>query len=154
MLRIRLSRVGRKNMAQFRITVADVKRSPTGKFIEIIGNYNSHTKEKVFKKDRAEYWLLKGAQPSATVHNLFVDAGVIKGDKVTSWRPKKKSKEELEKIAKEEAEAKAKKEEVAEIESSKDKEKADTVEEKKEEISVPKEEEAIAETIEEKKKEK
>ncbi|MCK4919068.1 MAG: 30S ribosomal protein S16 [Candidatus Pacebacteria bacterium] len=133
MLRIRLSRVGRKNMAQFRITVADIKRSPTGKFIEIIGNYNSHTKEKVFKKDRAEYWISKGAQPSPTVYNLFVDAGVIKGDKVTSWRPKKKSKEELEKIAKAEAEAKAKKEEVVKEEASKGEEKTDSTKEKKEE---------------------
>ncbi|MCK5413180.1 MAG: 30S ribosomal protein S16 [Candidatus Pacebacteria bacterium] len=125
MLRIRLSRVGRKNMAQFRITVADIKRSPTGKFIEIIGNYNSHTKEKVFKKDRAEYWISKGAQPSPTVYNLFVDAGVIKGDKVTSWRPKKKSKEETE--------ARAKKAEVVKEEAPKSEEKTDSTKEKKEE---------------------
>ena len=146
MLRIRLSRVGRKNMAQFRITVADIKRSPTGKFIEIIGNYNSHTKEKVFKKDRAEYWISKGAQPSPTVYNLFVDTGIIKGDKVTSWRPKKKSQEELEKIAKAEAEAKAKKDKlVAEAEVSKNEEKSDTIEEKKDKK---------VETSEEKKEEK
>jgi len=136
-------------MAQFRITVADVKRSPTGKFIEIIGNYNSHTKEKVFKKDRAEYWLLKGAQPSATVHNLFVDAGVIKGDKVTSWRPKKKSKEELEKIAKAEAEVKAKKEVAVAVEPPKEEEKVD-----KEEAPTPTPKEAITETGGEKKESK
>ena len=90
MLRIRLSRVGKRNNAQFRITVADGHRAPSGKFIEILGHYNPHTKEKVFKKERIEYWIGKGAQPSATVHNFFIDAGILKGEKVTSWVPKKK----------------------------------------------------------------
>ena len=90
MLRIRLSRVGKKNKAQFRVTVADGRRSPTGKFIEILGHYNPHTKEKVFKSDRIEYWISKGAKPSPTIHNFLVDAKIIKGEKVRSWRPKKK----------------------------------------------------------------
>ncbi|MDD3006527.1 MAG: 30S ribosomal protein S16 [Candidatus Pacebacteria bacterium] len=90
MLRIRLSRGGNKNNAQFRITVADGHRAPSGKFIEILGHYNPHTKEKVFKGERIQHWISKGAQPSATVHNLLVDAGIIKGAKVTSWTPKKK----------------------------------------------------------------
>ncbi|MEA1936598.1 MAG: 30S ribosomal protein S16 [Patescibacteria group bacterium] len=96
MLRIRLSRVGKKNKAQFRVTVADARRSPTGKFIEILGYYNPHTKEKVFKQERIEYWISKGAKPSATVHNFLVDAGVIKGDKIVAWRPKKKKRDEKE----------------------------------------------------------
>ncbi|MEA2097687.1 MAG: 30S ribosomal protein S16 [Patescibacteria group bacterium] len=94
MLRIRLSRVGKKNKAQFRVTVADGRRSPTGKFIEILGHYNPHTKEKVFNNDRIEYWISKGAKPSPTIHNFLVDAKIIKGEKVKSWKPKKKEKEE------------------------------------------------------------
>jgi len=109
MLKIRLSRAGKRNKAQFRVTVADGRRVPGGKFIEILGHYNPHTKERVLKNERIEYWISKGAKPSATVHNFLVDAGIIKGEKVTSWKPKKKSKEELEKLAKE-AEEKAKKE--------------------------------------------
>jgi len=109
MLKIRLSRVGKKNKAQFRVTVADGRRAPSGKFIEILGHYNPHTKERVLKNERIEYWISKGAKPSATVHNFLVDTGIIKGEKITSWKPKKKSKEELEKLAKETAE-KAKKE--------------------------------------------
>lgn len=91
MLRIRLNRVGKKNYAQFRITVADGRRSPAGKFIEILGFCNPHTKEKVFKQERIEYWISKGAKPSNTVHNLLVEAGILKADKVTSWTPKKKA---------------------------------------------------------------
>ena len=94
MLRIRLSRVGKKNKAQFRLTVADARRSPTGKFIEILGHYNPHTKEKVFKNERIEYWISKGAKPSPTVHNFLVDAKIIKEEKMTSWKPKKKEKVE------------------------------------------------------------
>ncbi len=106
MLRIRLSRVGKRNKAQFRITVANGRKAPTGKFIEILGHYNPHTKEKVFKKERIEYWLSKGAQPSATVHNFLVDAGIIEGEKVVSWRPKKKEKQNKEEEKKDEKEEK------------------------------------------------
>ena len=99
MLRIRLSRGGKRNNAQFRITVADGHRAPSGKFIEILGHYNPHTKEKVFKKERIEYWISRGAKPSSTVYNFLIDAGIIKGEKVTSWTPKKKEAAEGEKKA-------------------------------------------------------
>jgi small subunit ribosomal protein S16 len=115
MLKIRLSRVGKKNNAQFRITVADVRRAPSGKFIEILGHYNPHTKEKVFKKERIEYWISKGAQPSDTIHNFLVDAGIIKGEKVTSWTPKKKELTEEEKKAAAAAAATPKAETVEEV---------------------------------------
>jgi small subunit ribosomal protein S16 len=105
MLRIRLSRTGKTNNAQFRITVADGHRAPSGKFIEILGYYNPHTKEKVFKKERIEYWIAKGAQPSSTVHNFLIDAGILKGGKVTSWVPKKKELTEEEKKAQAQAKA-------------------------------------------------
>lgn len=90
MLKIRLSRIGRKNRAQFRVTLSDSRRAPDGKFIEILGHYNPFSKEKVFNKERVEYWISKGAQPSPTIHNFLVDAGIIKGEKVTVWKAKKK----------------------------------------------------------------
>lgn len=129
MLRIRLSRVGKKNKAQFRLTVADARRSPTGKFIEIVGHYDPHTKEKVFKQERIEYWISKGAKPSATVHNFLVDAGIIKGDKIVAWRPKKKKGDEKEtdKPAKKEE----KKEEEKKADSPKEEKKADSKNEEK-----------------------
>ncbi|MCK5475380.1 MAG: 30S ribosomal protein S16 [Candidatus Pacebacteria bacterium] len=118
MLRIRLSRVGKRNKAQFRLTVADGKRSPTGRFIEILGYYNPHSKEKVFKEDRIKYWISKGAKPSSTVHNFLLDAGIIKGEKVKSWSPKKKKDEDKKETSvpekKEEASAPEKKEEIKE----------------------------------------
>ena len=139
MLRIRLSRVGKKNKAQFRVTVADGHRAPTGKFIEILGHYNPHTKEKVFKQERIEYWISKGAKPSATIHNFLVDAGIIKGKKVTSWKPKKKKGDKKEEKVAEKKVAEPvkieKKEEVKPEENkSEGKEVVESVSPKKEEI--------------------
>ena len=132
MLRIRLSRVGKKNKAQFRVTVADGRRSPTGKFIEILGHYNPHTKEKVFKNDRIEYWISKGAKPSPTIHNFLVDAKIIKGEKVRSWKPKKKEEDKKEKVKKPETNEK-KVEEKPEVTKEKEVPKAETAADKKEE---------------------
>ncbi|MCK4892084.1 MAG: 30S ribosomal protein S16 [Candidatus Pacebacteria bacterium] len=137
MLRIRLSRVGKKNKAQFRVTVADARRSPTGKFIEILGHYNPHTKEKVFKNERIEYWISKGAKPSPTIHNFLVDAGIIKGEKVTSWKPKKKEKSEEKKVK----------------ESKTKEKKSEEIKPEKEEIKLE-EKEAPKAKVEEKKEEK
>jgi len=90
MLKIRLNRVGKKNRASFRVTVADSRRAPGGKFIEILGHYDPLTKEKSFNKERINYWISKGAQTSATINNFLVDAGIVKGEKVVAWKPKKK----------------------------------------------------------------
>jgi small subunit ribosomal protein S16 len=83
MLVIRLSRVGKKKQPSYRLLVQDKQRDPWGDPVEIIGNYNPRTEAKtlVMKEDRVKYWLSKGAQPSPTVHNLFVKAGLIKGEK-------------------------------------------------------------------------
>ena len=132
MLRIRLSRVGKKNKAQFRVTVADGRRSPTGKFIEILGHYNPHTKEKVFKNDRIEYWISKGAKPSPTMHNFLVDAKIIKGEKVRSWKPKKKEEDKKKETKKPKTDEK-KVEEKPEEAKEKEAPKAETVANKKEE---------------------
>lgn len=81
MLKIRLSRRGKKNNAFFRVVVAEHTSPVKGGFLEVLGFLNPHTKEKNFKADRIEYWIGKGAQCSDTVHNLLVSNGVIKGSK-------------------------------------------------------------------------
>jgi small subunit ribosomal protein S16 len=81
MLKIRLTRRGKKNNAFFRIVVAEHTSPIKGEFLEVLGFLNPHTKEKSFKADRIEYWIGKGAQCSDTVHNLLVSNDVIKGSK-------------------------------------------------------------------------
>lgn len=83
MLTIRLIRTGKKNAPSFRIVLLEKKSPPkSGKFLEILGNYNSRSKEINLKKERIEYWLSQGVQTSETVHNLLVKEGVIKGPKI------------------------------------------------------------------------
>lgn len=72
MVVLRLTRIGKKKQAQYRVVVADSKRFVNSKFISIVGWYNPHTKESELKKDEILAWLAKGAQPSNTVAKLLV----------------------------------------------------------------------------------
>ena len=87
--------MGKKNQPFFRIIVTE-KRSPPrgGRPLEILGFYNPLTKEKKFKKQRIEYWLSVGAQPSDTVYNMLVNQGILKGKKRKSHKKAKKKKQE------------------------------------------------------------
>lgn len=80
MVVIRLSRVGKKNSPAYRVVIADKQRSAKRKYIEVIGHYNPIQKPKivVINKDRALFWMEKGAKPSDTVNNLMADLGILK----------------------------------------------------------------------------
>ncbi|MBU2264792.1 30S ribosomal protein S16, partial [Patescibacteria group bacterium] len=93
MLVIRLTRIGKKNQPAYRVVLTEKTNPVRGKFIEILGSYNPRLKTKTLKAERIQYWLSKGAQTSATVHNLLVNEKIITGAKVKAWRPKKKTQE-------------------------------------------------------------
>ena len=83
MLIIRLIRTGKKNAPSFRVVVIEKTAPPkSGKFLEILGNYNPRLKGINLKKERIKYWLAQGVQTSAAVHNLLVNQGIIKGPKI------------------------------------------------------------------------
>lgn len=90
MLRIRFTRVGKRNKPVYRLVVAEHWRPIKGRFIEILGHYNPITKENGFKEDRIKYWIGVGAKPSVTVHNLLVKASIIPGPKIPIRRKKAK----------------------------------------------------------------
>ena len=74
MVSIRLRRDGTTKRPYYRVVVADSRSPRDGKFIELIGNYDSKKAEQPnFNLDlgRAEYWMSKGAQPSETVLSLI-----------------------------------------------------------------------------------
>ena len=89
MLVIRLQRVGKKHQPSYRMVLQDRRWKPSGKALELLGFYNPISKEKQFQAERIKFWISKGAQPSPTLHNMFIDAGVITGEKVKVWKPKK-----------------------------------------------------------------
>ena len=94
MLVLRLTRVGKKKQPSYRLIVQEKKRDPWGKAMEIIGKYNPRTKPKTveFDAERVKFYLSKGAVASDTVHNLLVDAKIIKADKrKNALDPKRKS---------------------------------------------------------------
>src|SRR5437588_10599190 len=76
-VKIRMKRVGTKNLPVFRIVVADGRSPRDGKFIEELGTYQPLRKGDNFTMDleRVKYWLSKGAQPSETVASFIKKAG-------------------------------------------------------------------------------
>ncbi len=90
MLTIRLSRKGKKNQPFFNVVVMDKRRSAKGgRAVEILGYVDPLTKRKSLKKERVQYWLSKGAKPSDTMHNLFVQEKIIDAKKIHVARVKK-----------------------------------------------------------------
>jgi small subunit ribosomal protein S16 len=79
MVKIRLMRVGRKNVDQYRVVVSDVRNKRDGRCLENIGFYhpqNEPTKVSI-NEERALYWLSKGAIPTEKVRSLLKKQGVL-----------------------------------------------------------------------------
>jgi small subunit ribosomal protein S16 len=94
MLVIRLQRTGRKNLATYRIVVAEKARAAKGHFHEIIGHYLPTRTEPVFtvEADRVEHWVKQGAIPSDTAARLFKKNGLKGMDKFVQVYTKRRSK--------------------------------------------------------------
>lgn len=92
MLSIRMKRLGRKGYPTYRVVVQDSRQSPSsGRYVALLGSYDPHTKQSSLVKDKAEFYLKHGAQPSDRVAALF------KTEKITlpKWveKPAKKKKQ-------------------------------------------------------------
>ncbi len=72
MLVIRLARTGRTKYPTYRIVAAESARAATGKFVQMMGHYNPHTKELVIDRESIEKRLSQGAQPSNSVVKLLM----------------------------------------------------------------------------------
>jgi len=79
-VRIRLTRLGRRNRPFYRIVVVDSRKRRDGAYIESLGYYDpvKDPAEMKLNVERALEWLLKGAQPSDTVRDIFRKFGVMK----------------------------------------------------------------------------
>lgn len=77
MVVIRLSRSGSKKRPFYHLSVADERNSRDGRFIERVGFFNPVARgaEEALRVnvERVEYWMSKGAQPSARVAKLLKD---------------------------------------------------------------------------------
>jgi small subunit ribosomal protein S16 len=76
-VKIRLKRLGKVRVPQYRIVVVDSRKKRDGRVLEEIGKY--HPKEEPsfidVTSDRAQYWLGVGAQPTEAVEVLLKITG-------------------------------------------------------------------------------
>ena len=90
-VRIRLKKTGRKHQPAYRIVAVDsrakrdgkvIETLGLGKVIETLGHYDplakDESKQVVFNRERVQYWLSVGAQPSDTVSNMIKRADIKK----------------------------------------------------------------------------
>ena len=92
MVKIRLTRTGRKHYHTFRFVAAETTFPRDGRFIEILGHYNPNLANNdpnkiVLDKERIEHWIGKGAQPSPKVWTLLRKQGI---NKATARETRKK----------------------------------------------------------------
>jgi small subunit ribosomal protein S16 len=76
-VKIRLKRLGKIRVPQYRIVVVDSRKKRDGKVLEEIGKYHPKEEPSLIDvvSDRAQYWLGVGAQPSEAVEALLKVTG-------------------------------------------------------------------------------
>ena len=96
MVKMRLMRMGDKKNPIYRVVVVDSRKAATGEYIACVGHYRPTCDpvELDINAELAKDWLSKGVQPTETVKNLLVKAGVVeKSEKLSPSKTKgKKSK--------------------------------------------------------------
>lgn len=72
MLAIRLQRLGRKALPVYRLAVQESRRHPSsGRVVAYVGSFNPHTKEVSLDKEKVEFYLKNGAQPTPRVVRIL-----------------------------------------------------------------------------------
>jgi small subunit ribosomal protein S16 len=88
MVRIRMTRFGKRNRPFYRIGIFDIRTRRDGRAIEFVGHYDPFAKppasELKIDTDRVRHWLSVGAQPTDKVGVLLKKSGV-------EWPPAKKA---------------------------------------------------------------
>lgn len=114
-LKIRLSRIGAKKQAYYKIVIADSRSPRDGRFIEKVGTYNprvakDHKEHLVIKEDRIKHWVGVGAQATDRVQRLLAARGLAEKPAVHKQakkdKPRAKTQERM-KAAEEAAKAAA-----------------------------------------------
>ncbi len=79
-VRIRLKRIGRRHHPVYRVVAVDKRKARDSKVIEELGRYDpvnaDQEKQVVLKRERIEYWIGVGAQPSETVAKMLQVQGI------------------------------------------------------------------------------
>jgi len=94
LLKIRLSRTGKKAQPSFKVVVQEHTAPIKGRFVEELGFYRPAEDPKVFKvnTDRIKYWISVGATPSDSVAVLLKNEGLEGMEKYIAPRDKQRKK--------------------------------------------------------------
>jgi small subunit ribosomal protein S16 len=80
-VRIRLKRMGRRHRAAYRLTAIDKRRPRDSRVIEELGSFDplfpKEEEQLQLKRERIEYWLGVGAQPTDTVRRILEKQGIL-----------------------------------------------------------------------------
>jgi len=89
MLKIRLSKFGKRNAPTYRIVVSEARSKRDGKYLDILGFYNPKDAANNFSYDNNKYtqWLKRGAKPTEAVFNMVQGKYIFK-----KYEPKKAEK--------------------------------------------------------------
>jgi small subunit ribosomal protein S16 len=73
MVKIRLRRMGARNRPYYRIVVSDTRRTARAEVLEELGSYDPVVDPAAltFDRERARYWIGRGALLSPTVQSLL-----------------------------------------------------------------------------------
>jgi small subunit ribosomal protein S16 len=95
MVKLRFMRIGKKNRPYYRLCAVEGRRQRDGEYLELVGIYDPLIRDDLKKirldKERIEYWISKGAQPTEGVYPFLKKAhvaGLIKPKKPRHARPK------------------------------------------------------------------
>ena len=110
-LKLRLARGGSKKRPFYSIVAADVRAPRDGRYIEKLGTFNpllpKDAERIVLKKERIEYWLSEGAQPTDRVMRILDEMGMMKREARNNPNKAKPGKKALERIEEKKAKAEA-----------------------------------------------
>ena len=96
MVKISLTRIGKRNQPHYRIVVRPARSKRDGKALEYIGYYNPRSNPTTVTLDleRAKYWLSVGAQPTDTVRDMLIKEKLLPEYKQPGEKSKKALKKE------------------------------------------------------------
>lgn len=78
-VKIRLARVGKTHQISYRIVATDTRSKRDGRFLQILGFYNSHNKPELqLDREKLAFWTQKGAKPTPAVENLIKEGKLLK----------------------------------------------------------------------------
>ena len=96
MVKICLKRVGKIKHPSYRVIVLDKQKDTHGNYLENLGTYDPRTKIAQLNAEAIKAWIAKGAQASATVHNLLVTNKIVDAAKKRVSKLSKRHRKRLE----------------------------------------------------------